>query len=104
MKTLVSLFIFCSLLTSPITWAKYEGYSPAPAEHFAKSKKSKKTLKVRSSKQAAKLVKQRYGGKVLKVSSKKVNGHSGYKVKLIKSNGLVVTILVDAQTGRLSGN
>ncbi|NQY34752.1 MAG: PepSY domain-containing protein [Alteromonadaceae bacterium] len=104
MKTLVALFIFCFLLTSPITWAKYDAYSPAAAERSAKSNQSQKALKVRSSQQAAKLVKQRYGGKVLKVSKKNVNGHSGYKVKLIKSNGHVVTIIVDAQTGRLSGN
>ncbi|NQY64972.1 MAG: PepSY domain-containing protein [Alteromonadaceae bacterium] len=103
MKTLVSFFVLCFLFTSPITWAKYEAYSPAAAERSARAQQSQKALKVRSLQQAAKLVKQRYGGKVLKVSKKKVNGHSGYKVKLIKSNGHVVTILVDAQTGRLSG-
>ena len=47
---------------------------------FAKNKRSK----VISAQQAAQKVTNQYGGKVLKVRKKKVNGGPGYKVKLLK--------------------
>lgn len=56
-----------------------------------------KTAKVRSSQQAAQMVKSRYGGKVLKVSKQ---GNS-YSVKLLKSNGHVVYVSVNAITGQI---
>ncbi|MFB1000560.1 MAG: PepSY domain-containing protein, partial [Colwellia sp.] len=49
------------------------------------------------SKQAAKVAKGRFGGKVLKVQKKK----SGYRVKLIKTNGQIVSVYVDAKTGKI---
>ena len=61
------------------------------------------SLKVRSPQQAAQLVKQRYGGKVLKVQRTQVNGNSGYRVKLLKANGQITSYSVDAKTGRISG-
>ncbi|MFB1015857.1 MAG: putative membrane protein YkoI [Alteromonadaceae bacterium] len=64
---------------------------------------SKSTLKIYSSRQAAKLVKRRFNGKVLNVKKQTVNGNSGYKVKLIKKNGHVVSVLVDAKSGRVIG-
>jgi uncharacterized membrane protein YkoI len=60
---------------------------------------NKSQLKVTSSKQAAKIVKARFGGKVLKVSKKK----SGYRVKLIKADGHIVYVYVDAKTGKVKG-
>ncbi|WP_448548587.1 PepSY domain-containing protein [Thalassotalea fusca] len=60
-------------------------------------------LKVTSAQQAAQIVKQRYGGKVLKVQRKQLNGNTGYRVKLLKANGQVVSVTVDAATGRISG-
>ena len=60
-------------------------------------------LKIKSPQQAAQIVKQRYGGKVLKVQRKQVNGNSGYRVKLLKANGQIVYVNVDAKTGRISG-
>jgi uncharacterized membrane protein YkoI len=56
-----------------------------------------------SAQQAARLVKNKYGGKVLKVQSKKVNGSPGYKVKLLKENGHVISVNVDGKTGKTSG-
>jgi len=97
MKTLALILMCCSLFISPITLAKYEGYTPTPSERSSKSKQSNGALKVNSSKQAAQIVKSRFGGKVLKVQKSK----SGYKVKLVKNNGHVVTVSVDAKTGRV---
>lgn len=60
---------------------------------------SKQALRVKSSKQAAQLAQRHFGGKVLKVKSQK----SGYKVKLIKKNGHIVSIFVNAKSGKISG-
>jgi len=55
--------------------------------------------KVTSSKQAAKIVQKQYGGKVLNVKKQKNN--SGYKVKIVKPNGHVVSKKVNAKTGKI---
>ncbi|MBL4942319.1 MAG: PepSY domain-containing protein [Colwellia sp.] len=60
---------------------------------------AKGQLLVKSGKQAAQMAKGRFGGKVLKVQKQK----SGYRVKLIKTNGHIVSVHVDAKTGRVSG-
>jgi len=61
-------------------------------------------LKITSAQQAAQKVTSRYGGKVLRVKKKKVNGGPGYKVKLLKDNGQIVSLSVDATSGRIKGN
>jgi uncharacterized membrane protein YkoI len=64
-----------------------------------KSQQANKPLKVKNSKQAARVAKSRFGGKVLKVSKKK----SSYRVKLIKTNGQIITVTVNAKTGKVRG-
>lgn len=56
-------------------------------------------LRIKSSKQAAQMVKARFTGKVLKVQKH----NSGYRVKLIKADGHIVSVSVNAKTGRMSG-
>ena len=65
------------------------------------SSSQNKKLKVNNSSQAAKLVKSRTGGKVLKVQG---NSHSGYKVKVMKKNGHIVSLKVDPKSGSIKGN
>jgi len=60
---------------------------------------SKHQLKVKSSKQAARIAKSRFGGKVLKVSKNK----SGFRVKLIKTNGQIISVSINAKTGKVKG-
>jgi len=60
-------------------------------------------LVVQNPQQAARLVQRRFGGKVLKVSKKKNRNRIGYKVKLIKKDGHIISVLVDAHTGRIQG-
>ncbi|MGV2871808.1 PepSY domain-containing protein [Colwellia sp. E150_009] len=60
---------------------------------------AKQQLKVQSSQQAAQMAKARLGGKVLKVQKQ----NTGYRVKLIKDNGYIVSVFVDARSGRVSG-
>jgi len=64
------------------------------------SSKSNQQLRVKTSKQAAKIVKGRFGGKVLKVKKSK----SGYRVKLIKTDGHIISVYVDAKSGKIQGN
>jgi uncharacterized membrane protein YkoI len=58
--------------------------------------------KITSSKEAAKLVKKRYGGTVLKVKRQK--GKGAYKVKIVKPNGQVMSKKVNARTGKIERN
>jgi len=82
MKYLLSLFLIYSVFIG--------------AESFAA-----KAPVVKSANQAAQMVKSRYGGKVLKVQSSQSKGSKVYRVKLVKKGGQVVTVSVDAKTGRV---
>ena len=62
-------------------------------------KQTNAEFRIKSSQQAAKAAKARFGGKVLKVQKKK----AGYRVKLIKTNGQIVSVYVDAKTGKIKG-
>lgn len=61
----------------------------------------KSKLQVNNAKQAAKLVKKRVGGKVLKVQKQKVNGKKSYRVKVIKPSGHISSVSVDAKSGKI---
>lgn len=63
------------------------------------NQKAKPQLRVNSSKQAAQMAQGRFGGKVLKVQKR----NEGYRVKLIKSDGNIVSVYVDAKSGQISG-
>lgn len=60
---------------------------------------AKQHANVISSQQAAQIAKSRFGGKVLKVQKQ----NAGYRVKLIKNDGNIVSVYVDAKSGRISG-
>jgi len=59
----------------------------------------KQQFKIKNDKQAAQQAQRRFGGKVLKVQSLQ----SGYKVKLLKQDGHIISVFVDAKSGRISG-
>jgi hypothetical protein len=59
----------------------------------------KQQVKIKNDKQAAQQAQRRFGGKVLKVQSLQ----SGYKVKLLKQDGHIISVFVDAKSGRISG-
>ena len=54
-----------------------------------------------SAKQAAKVVKHQFNGKKLKVKKKQKKGQATYKVKLIKDNGHIISVHVDARSGQI---
>jgi uncharacterized membrane protein YkoI len=93
---LVLPLIFIFLVTLSVDAIAQGGFvsGASSSEH---KKKSNAEFRIKSSKQAAKVAQSRYGGKVLKVQNKK----SGYRVKLIKTNGHIVSVYVDAKTGKI---
>lgn len=81
------------------------GYDlPSAGDKAKKKERSKKSSRKISQQQAVQKVKNRYGGKVLKVQSSKVNGQAGYKVKLLKKDGHIISVLVDGHSGKIKGN
>ncbi|MEC4729074.1 PepSY domain-containing protein [Shewanella sp. D64] len=68
------------------------------------SKQVSRQLKVKSRDHAIQLVRRQYQGKVLKAQSSQVNGHSGYRIKMLSNQGVVFYVSVDAQTGSVRRN
>jgi len=77
--------------------------SYASGQHSLSQYRKGQALAVQNPQQAARIAKSRFGGRVLKVSKKKQNGRTGYKVKLIKKDGHIISVFVDAQSGRVQG-
>jgi uncharacterized membrane protein YkoI len=92
--------LFISLLTALSLFMVQPALAKSVNNDHRQSKKSTKLI---SSQQAISIVKRQYGGKVLKVNRINVNGRTSYKVKLLKKNGHIVSVLVNAQTGRVQG-
>lgn len=67
---------------------------------FASERNAKQQSKKQiSAQQAARKVIGRFGGKLLKVSSSK----NGYRVKVIKKDGRIISVFVDGRTGQIHG-
>ncbi|MFT5759605.1 MAG: putative membrane protein YkoI [Alteromonadaceae bacterium] len=101
MKFLVVILCICYVIT--LSNHSYAYAVSAFANGAESHTQQTKRLIVSSSGQAAQLVKSSIGGKVLKVQSKKINGRAGYKVKIIKTDGHIISVLVDAESGRIIG-
>lgn len=113
MRSVLLLMLFLSLLlgftraqaNDAVTSNRVTAYDlPSVGDQANKKERNKKSGKKISQQQAAQKVKNRYGGKVLKVQSSKVNGNAGYKVKLLKKDGHIISVLVDGKSGKIKGN
>ena len=108
MKMASLLTLSVGLLFSLTVSAAHVQHSTLAADSMGMAGKSAQQnpskLKVKSREQAIQRVKQQYQGQVLKAQSSRVQGHPGYKVKLISKEGLVFYVSVDAQTGSISRN
>lgn len=69
-------------------------FTVQPAVH------AKESAVVKSSQHAGQLAKKKYGGKVLRVN--KSNNQSIYVVKVLQDNGHMISVIVNAKTGRLA--
>lgn len=105
MKIISFILLFFGLLfpTQSDAYFMGQGYVFADSQNNKTANQASK-LRVNSAQQAAQVAKNRMGGKVLKVTKVKRGGRITYKVKLVKNNGHVVSVFVDAATGRLTGN
>lgn len=90
------IILFTSFLTTFSANTAAQG-SSSPVK--TTKKVSKQQTLVKSTKQAAQMAQGRYGGKVLKVQTK----NSGYRVKLIKNDGNIISVFVNAKSGHISG-
>lgn len=98
LSLIIILFTIAEVTFSAQTFA--QGHFGAVVSTMkANQLSSKQQLRVKSAQQAARLAQSRFGGKVLKVQTQK----SGYRVKLIKKNGHIIAVFVDAKSGRISG-
>ena len=90
---LMSCIIICCLVVVPTAaghgWAK-DSAAAQPTR-----------LVIKNSQHAAKIVKLRYGGKVLKANKKTINGRVVYRVKILKKDGRIVSVQVDGHNGRV---
>lgn len=102
MKLVLSLTLIL-FITFIITASKQSiaqgSFATAITTIKANQQSNKQQLRVTSSNQAAQQAQRSFGGKVLKVKAQK----SGYKVKLIKKDGYIITVFVDAKSGQISG-
>lgn len=59
-------------------------------------------LRIQNSHQAGQLVQKQYGGKILKVSKRGKGSQVTFVVKILRDNGDVISVTVDAASGRIS--
>ncbi|MGB1262930.1 MAG: PepSY domain-containing protein [Cognaticolwellia sp.] len=100
-KQLFMLSLLSSLIATPVLArvdATLDNVTAVQVK-YAKSKKAKSL----SAQQAARIVKSKYGGKVLKVKNSGSRNNPSYRVKLLKDNGHVISVSVDGRSGRVSG-
>ena len=100
-KQLFILSVIALLIAAPV-FAKIEA---APNSMMIVKAKYGQASDYKSitAQQAARIVKNKFGGKVLKVNNSGSKKNPSYRVKLLKDNGHVISVSVDAQSGRISG-
>ncbi|MCC5867370.1 MAG: PepSY domain-containing protein [Gammaproteobacteria bacterium] len=52
--------------------------------------------------QAVRMVRERTGGRVLRAETRRQNGRSVHRIRVLSDDGRVRTYAVDAETGRIS--
>lgn len=95
---IVILFVSLNTLYSGLTFAQ-GGFSATITTIKANSQNAKQQVLVKNKSQAAQMAQRRFGGKVLKVNKQNLD----YRVKLIKKNGHVISVVVNAKSGNISG-
>lgn len=94
------IFLFITLATTfPMQVLAQGRFAATISTMKVNQQSSKQKIRVKNDKQAAQQAQRRFGGKVLKVQSLQ----SGYKVKLLKKDGHIISVFVDAKSGRISG-
>lgn len=72
-----------------------------PAHAKKEHGKHQGQVRVQSSNDAAKIAQRQFGGKVLKVSKRDINGGPGYLVKLVNKDGRIMYVTINAVSGAI---
>lgn len=100
---MLGLILTILSLTSVPSYAAW--YSSPHASHSpGPNNNQNSNLVVASAQHAVQIAQSRYSGKVLKVQSANVNGHAGYRIKLLTNDGVIFYVLVDATNGAVTRN
>lgn len=95
---LATLALLCSLLMVNVT---VEANSRSEGREQRDPERREQTRARISASEAARIVEQRYGGKVMNVQTRQGNGGVVYSVKILQSSGHMRTINVDGQSGAI---
>ncbi|MBL4823231.1 MAG: hypothetical protein JKX90_06890 [Colwellia sp.] len=102
MKPVLSLIIILFttfMITFSLPAVAQGSFAATISTMKANQQSTKQQVRIKSTKQAAQLAQRRFGGKVLKVRTQK----TGYKVKLIKKDGHIISVFVNAKSGKING-
>lgn len=103
---LVLISILFWLLLQPVSHAMRVNDSLAlnvkTATDYSIKLINQKNNSIQNSHQAGQLVQRQYGGKILKVSKKGKGSNIIFVVKVLRDNGDVISVSVDAASGRAS--
>lgn len=92
------LVLLCALMLPGVAAARGP-WGPAPDFHLAEAGRP---AQVRVSMgEAMERVQRATGGRVLLAQPANVNGHEGYRIKVLTSRGEVRIVYVDAETGAM---
>lgn len=98
-KLILALVILCiSLSISTLSFANSR--SDERQSYEQQEQQTQPRARITSS-QAAAIVQQQYGGKVMNVQARQINGGIVYSVKILQSSGHMRTVNVDGQSGAL---
>lgn len=91
------LALFCALLL-PVFATAGESWRPASSIHLAEAGRAQPRI---SMGEAMERVAQAFGGRVIQAQPATVNGHEGYRIKVLTARGEVRVVYVDGHTGAL---
>lgn len=91
------LTIHCLVALSLLGGFSAASAAPSPAMKLVAPARFVYQSKASSAAEAARIAKQRYGGKILSVSEQKTDSGKRYRVKLLLDNGRVKTVVIQGQ-------
>ncbi|MEH6465018.1 MAG: PepSY domain-containing protein [Shewanella psychromarinicola] len=103
MLAILSLTCSVSSYASVLSYSTGVNLSPG-FNNSRQNNNQNNNLVVTSAQQAVQIAQRRYSGKVLKVQSANVNGHPGYRIKLLTNDGVIFYVSVDATNGAVTRN
>lgn len=89
--------LLCALLL-PLFASAGEHWRPSPSFQLAEAGRGQPRISMGDAMQQ---VVQAFGGRVIQAQPATVNGHEGYRIKVLTARGEVRVVYVDAETGAM---